>query len=52
MGVVTTAMITSVAKTPSEMTPRGRPMLMMISSISPRAFLLRKELRVMEQQPR
>ncbi len=39
MSVVTTAMITSVAKSPSEMMPRCRPMLMMISSISPRAFM-------------
>ena len=39
MSVVTTAMMTSVAKSAGEMMPRWSPILMMISSISPRAFI-------------
>ena len=39
MSVVTTAMITKVANKPSEMMPRCRPMLMIINSIMPRAFI-------------
>ena len=39
MSVVTTAMITSVAKSPSDMIPRCSPILITISSINPRAFI-------------
>jgi hypothetical protein len=39
ISVVTTAMMTSVAKSPSEIIPRWRPILMMINSINPRAFI-------------
>ena len=37
--VVTSAMITIIAKTASVMTPSSRPMLRMTSSISPRVFM-------------
>jgi len=39
MSVVTTAIITSVAKSPSDMMPRWSPILIIISSINPRAFI-------------
>src|ERR1017187_3717022 len=39
ISVVTMAMMTSVAKRAGEIIPRWSPMLMMMSSINPRAFI-------------